>query len=497
MGLSPSAGASVAGLVVFGTFTSLAAKIGRWLKKLTILDCLSLLASFGCLGLGSCEFCFLLASWLFAVYELDAPGIDGKVKNFEKPWAMTTVMFVAMTCCLPLAYLLEGKKKSSDQGDQTLSEPLIDGNGTVHVNVEGSSRGGSTSREILMLTIPTFFDLVATILMNVGLLSVTASVYQMLRGAEMLFAAFFAVVFLKRKLNRYHFGGIGCCIIGITLVGISSIMAGEGSASHDVQPMKILLGMTLIVASQAVQAAQITFEDFFMADLNIPPLKIVGFEGLYGALAMGLILLPTVQRLPGVDGQGVHEDSVDTWHMILNNPTIARILLLDMVALLAYNIAGMCVTGHLGAVFRTVLETTRTLFVWLVDLILFYTPLGMGKLGESWSVFSWIQAAGFIVLVAGTVVYGKGDELVVTQEIERELRQGQEEEEGVEGGGVEEAQRQSTERRSIAAAIRQRQTLPIGVARSVGSYKSSMAINAFGSIPSSMPRSLRTTVGDH
>ena len=94
------------------------------------------------------------------------------------------------------------------------------------------------------------------------------------------------------------------------------------------------------------------------------------------------------------------------------------------------------------------LETTRTLFVWLVDLvrllafpaclhwclpdvtlgagcnsararasqarrqpstslraplcipippnlqILFYTPLGMGKLGESWSVYSWIQAAG-------------------------------------------------------------------------------------------------------
>lgn len=26
--------------------------------------------------------------------------------------------------------------------------------------------------------------------------------------------------------------------------------------------------------------------------------------------------------------------------------------------------------------------------------LLFYTPLGMGKLGESWSVYSWIQAAG-------------------------------------------------------------------------------------------------------
>lgn len=44
--------------------------------------------------------------------------------------------------------------------------------------------------------------------------------------------------------------------------------------------------------------------------------------------------------------------------------------------------------------FRTVLETMRTLFVWLVDLLLFYTPLGMGKLGESWTVYSFIQAAG-------------------------------------------------------------------------------------------------------
>ena len=34
--------------------------------------------------------------------------------------------------------------------------------------------------------------------MSIGLLYVTASVYQMLRGGEMLFAAFFGVTFLKR-----------------------------------------------------------------------------------------------------------------------------------------------------------------------------------------------------------------------------------------------------------------------------------------------------------
>ncbi len=37
-----------------------------------------------------------------------------------------------------------------------------------------------------------------------------------------------------------------------------------------------------------------------------------------------------------------------------------------------------------------------------VDLGLFYANTG---LGEKWTVYSWIQAAGFVVLVSGTLVY--------------------------------------------------------------------------------------------
>jgi drug/metabolite transporter (DMT)-like permease len=69
--------------------------------------------------------------------------------------------------------------------------------------------------QVFLLAIPTVFDLIATVLMNVGLLSVTASVYQMMRGAEMLFAAFFAVIFLQRQLNKLHFLGIFCCVVSL------------------------------------------------------------------------------------------------------------------------------------------------------------------------------------------------------------------------------------------------------------------------------------------
>ena len=178
-------------------------------------------------------------------------------------------MFIGMTFCLPIAYFLEYKNKRAAAATRAASgsatEPLL-GEGLTSFPQEKSLV--DELKEVALLYIPTFFDLIATILMNIGLLTVTASVYQMLRGAEMLFAALFAVVFLKRKLNRYHYGGIGCCILGITLVGASSLLSGEGSASHAVDSKRILFGMALIVMSQAVQAAQITFEDFFMVREN-------------------------------------------------------------------------------------------------------------------------------------------------------------------------------------------------------------------------------------
>ena len=66
---------------------------------------------------------------------------------------------------------------------------------------------------------------------------------------------------------------------------------------------------------QCVQAAQITFEDYFMADLHIEPLKIVGYEGVFGSLTMILVLLPVVSLVKGRDGDGLHENSLDTLHV--------------------------------------------------------------------------------------------------------------------------------------------------------------------------------------
>ena len=80
-------------------------------------------------------------------------------------------------------------------------------------------------------------------------------------------------------------------------------------------------------AVQCVQAAQLTFEDFFMADMNVTPLKIVGVEGFFGSLIMIVVLLPLVSVLPGEDGSGLHESTRDTLHVCFLHP--ASSLLLD------------------------------------------------------------------------------------------------------------------------------------------------------------------------
>jgi len=46
--------------------------------------------------------------------------------------------------------------------------------------------------------------------------------------------------------------------------------------------------------------------------------------------------------------------------------------------------------------------------VWITDLIIFYF-LTSGALGEPWTRYSWIQLAGMVVLITGTMIYNAPD----------------------------------------------------------------------------------------
>jgi drug/metabolite transporter (DMT)-like permease len=64
-------------------------------------------------------------------------------------------------------------------------------------------------------------------------------VFQILRGSEMLFAALFAVLFLKRHLNRWHFIGVALCMVSSKRKASSCSIMISGVAVRQDAPQQV------------------------------------------------------------------------------------------------------------------------------------------------------------------------------------------------------------------------------------------------------------------
>ena len=53
-----------------------------------------------------------------------------------------------------------------------------------------------------------------------------------------------------------------------------------------------------------------------MSHVGLAPLQVVGYEGFLGTLILFCVLMPIVYFIPGKDGQGLHEDSLETAYMV-------------------------------------------------------------------------------------------------------------------------------------------------------------------------------------
>src|SRR5579859_7401211 len=77
-----------------------------------------------------------------------------------------------------------------------------------------------SGRTLFLLALPSTCDIMGTTLVNVGLIMVPASIYQMVRGFLVVFVGLFSVIFLKRRLSLSQWGGLFLVVLGVSLVGI-------------------------------------------------------------------------------------------------------------------------------------------------------------------------------------------------------------------------------------------------------------------------------------
>jgi drug/metabolite transporter (DMT)-like permease len=117
----------------------------------------------------------------------------------------------------------------------------------------------------LLLWIPTLCDLTATTLMNVGLIHVSASIYQMLRGSVVLFTGILSTLFLGIRHPSYRWFALVTVFIGVAVVGLAGIV--EAGQTTKVPVTGSPMGIGMVVLAQVFTALQFVIEVFPMPSL--------------------------------------------------------------------------------------------------------------------------------------------------------------------------------------------------------------------------------------
>ncbi|KAF1843034.1 MFS general substrate transporter [Cucurbitaria berberidis CBS 394.84] len=355
------------------------------------------------------------------VNNCDAPSPKYR-DHFEQPVLQTLQMFIGeMGCWLVIGlFSLYQRYASRRAGYEAIPDnagiatPASDDSSTADIanplkpaHPDDEGRIPLEGRSILLLALPACCDIAGTTLMNVGLLFVAASIYQMTRGALVLFVGLFSVWFLKRHLGLYKWFALFVVVFGVAVVGLAGAITRDDKATpghqslHDTtvgsvgaekkaasQAAMTIIGVLLIAGAQIFTATQFVVEERIMEKYAMEPIKVVGWEGLFGFLftLLGMIILHFAI------GTG-YFNAREGLYQMTHSRAIAVSSLLIMISIGGFNFFGLSVTRTVSATSRSTIDTCRTLFIWIVSL------------GLGWETFKWLQVAGFALLVYGTFVF--------------------------------------------------------------------------------------------
>ena len=322
----------------------------------------------------------------------NSTSLGVKYKGHQK--FITFCMFNGEFLCLFFYWLKEGRKKN------TIPELNI----TENISKKKKAK-------FWYFLFPALFDILGSSISSISLSFLPSSIYQMFRGAIIIFTCTASILFLKNKYYRQHFLGIVIVVIGLIIVGINAALGG-----NDELDSKIILGIFLVTLSQVFSCFLFVSEEKILKNYDVPPLKAVGMEGMWGVGCYIILLFifyfircedwydilkDNICIKDDLEGAIRFENALFAFRQIWYSWEIKLYLSMYILSIAFFNFSGLTISKNASATSRTIVDTLRTIVVWSFFLVMPFVP------EETKETFSWLQLVGFLILILGGLIYNE------------------------------------------------------------------------------------------
>ena len=340
---------------------------------------------------------------------------ESKETKFDiHPWFITFGMFIGESFSLILYYFSIKNKKNKNKTIENLTELKEDNNlinSKNSLNTENSAEKKIPKCYIFM--IPALCDFFGSTIATFGLVYLSSSIYQMMRGILIIFVMILSIIILKSKMLIHNYLGALILIIGLILTGISPMVEGNDKENSEFK------GIILIIISQIFSAFQYVVEEKIVRSYIVDSFQMVGFEGMWGSILYIVILIIfqnikcknqdlieniCAYRKDKKDKNVVYlEDTIFAFEQMLEKKILILLFLLYITSIGIFNIAGINLMEYSSSAARAVMDNLRTILIWFFFLLI-PQPNNYEDLKES---FKYLQLFGFILIIIGNMIYNQ------------------------------------------------------------------------------------------
>eukprot|EP00917_Polyrhabdina_sp_WS-2016_P001652 GHVP01003418.1.p1 GENE.GHVP01003418.1~~GHVP01003418.1.p1 ORF type:complete len:489 (-),score=52.73 GHVP01003418.1:66-1511(-) len=235
--------------------------------------------------------------------------------------------------------------------------------------------------------IPFFFGWFASIMIHQAYALSYTQTIELTMSLRVAFIAFFSVFQFYIAIRTRHL--IGCVLLtgGLIISSMYGILNPYDEYIH-FDAVKAFIGVLLGIIATLLHTFQQVYLEHLTRKYFVSPFEGVGWMGLFGIIFSGIFLLFLEFLAPYQD-----EKTSATFF----NARYKRIIITAQICSLFSNFlfsgSGMTVTKHGGSLLRSVLTTSRVVFVWIVELSI------------QWNTFDTLSFCGMLLVSAGSLIY--------------------------------------------------------------------------------------------